>query len=88
MDNATNKILIQLASLTADLACQIKPYRKHFGEIVPTPDSLSQAEQFQLPLRQLETTLENPSVADQQVSAALHKFLATISTLLADSGAR
>ncbi len=30
MDGVTNKILIQLASLTADLARQVKWYRKHF----------------------------------------------------------
>jgi hypothetical protein len=81
MDNATNKPLLQLASLTADLAWQAKWYREHFGEIAPSPESV-QAEQFQLPLRQLETTVGNPAVADQPVAAALHKFLATISTLL------
>jgi hypothetical protein len=82
MDSATNKILIQLASLTVDLARQIKPYRKHFGEITPSPDSASQAEQFQLPLRQLETSLYHPELTDQQTAAALKEFLATISTLL------
>ena len=82
MDGVTNKILIQLASLTADLARQVKWYRKHFGEIAPSPDSASQVERFQLPLRQLETTVGNPAVSDQQTAAALHKFLATINTLL------
>ncbi|MGA2611329.1 MAG: hypothetical protein ABSH01_28105 [Terriglobia bacterium] len=81
MDSATNKTLIQLASLTAGLAWQIKWYRKHFGEIAPSPDSVSQAEQFQLPLRQFEKTLGNLS-ASEQVGIALHKFFATISTLL------
>jgi hypothetical protein len=82
MESVTNKTLPQLASLTADLARQVKWYREHFGEIAPSPESASQAEQFQLPLRQLETTVGNPSVSDQQISEALHRFLATISTLL------
>ena len=82
MDSATNKFLIQLASLTVDLAWKIKWYRKHFGEIAPSPDSVSQAERFQLPLRQLETTMENPSVKDQHIGTALHKFLTTISKFL------
>ncbi len=82
MDSAMNKVLIQLASLTADLAWKIKWYRKHFGEIASSPDSVSQVERFQLPLRQLETTMENPSVKDQHIGTALHKFLATVNTLL------
>jgi hypothetical protein len=83
MDNATSKILIQLASLTAGLAREIKHYRKHFGDIAPVPEVVSQAEQFQLPLRQLEIAVgQEENTTDQQISEALHKFLTTINKLL------
>jgi hypothetical protein len=82
MNGPTNKILLLLASLTADVAREVKSYRK-LTELAPGPEAASRAAQFQLVPHQLETQLGQAVATGLQISAVLQESFTTVNKRLA-----